>query len=454
VIGSTNNRLTHSANTSNLSISTQATPEDDVLTGTANNDDLSGLAGNDKIAGLGGNDIIRGGEGRDELNGGDGNDIIAGGFSDDILIGGRDNDRFIFEDPYLTGIDVIFDFNPAQDVIGLFVPELGSRLGFISGNFTLNTFLSADQFHVGEEAADASDRIIYNPANGQISFDADGTGDTRSLLMVVVAANLDITHNNFFAFQDWNLLPGAPNGSNSPDPTESVDPPAEPIESPNPPDPIEPDPGDSGEPPVLPDPVAPIVPAPQPTAGNDMLRGSAVNNRLNGLGGSDRLAGLGGNDRLIGGAGNDTLLGGTGNDNLFGGVGNDNIQGNPGDDRVVGNAGRDRLAGQGGDDILLGGADRDVLRGGSGNDQISGDRGNDLIITGPGSDQIIIRRGDGFDRVRDFTINEDKIDLNGISYGQLSINRQGSDVRISLGDERLLLLKNVDIALIDATDFV
>jgi|GEM_PF-881395 len=206
--------------------------------------------------------------------------------------------------------------------------------------------------------------------------------------------------------------------------------------------------------------------------GNDRVVGGPGNDRLSGGSGRDRLIGNAGNDRIVGSAGNDTLLGGSGNDTLVGGGGNDRALGAGGRDRLLGGLGndtlngggdadrlsgangRDRLNGQVGNDVLRGGGDRDVLSGGSGNDRLSGDLGNDIIITGSGSDQIIIRQGQGTDRVRDFTDNEDKIALAGINFAQLTIQQQQNNVLISLGGENLVVLENVARSQISQADFV
>jgi Ca2+-binding RTX toxin-like protein len=213
----------------------------------------------------------------------------------------------------------------------------------------------------------------------------------------------------------------------------------------------------------------------------DTIRGLGGNDRLFGLGGGDRLFGQEGNDRGVGGAGNDrvsgaagndTLLGGSGNDTLLGGAntdrllaaggndllrgndGNDTLNGGAGNDRLLGGVGRDRLNGQGGNDNLRGGGDRDILSGGSGNDRLAGELGNDVILTGAGRDIIRIRRGQGFDRVRDFTDGSDRIALSGIQFEQITLQQSGNNVLIASGNERLLLLQGVNLGQITQADFV
>ena len=79
------------------------------------------------------------------------------------------------------------------------------------------------------------------------------------------------------------------------------------------------------------------------------------------------------------------------------------VPGVGGNDRLEGGAGNDWLFGQGGDDILIGGAGNDVLFGGSGNDTFvwnAGDRG-----------------GNYHDIVKDFDLDDDKLDLSQLLQG-------------------------------------
>jgi len=206
--------------------------------------------------------------------------------------------------------------------------------------------------------------------------------------------------------------------------------------------------------------------------GDDAVLGGSGNDRLFGNGGNDRLVGGEGNDRAVGGTGRDRLFGNTGNDTLLGGGdndhllgaggrdrllghgGNDKLVGGSDNDRLLGGTGRDRLDGKGSDDLLKGGGDRDFLDGGRGNDRLFGDAGNDVIITGAGSDRIFVRQGQGFDRVRDFSDNEDKIVLTGITFGQLTLQQRQDDVLIQLEGSNLLLLENTTRQQITAADFI
>lgn len=63
--------------------------------------------------------------------------------------------------------------------------------------------------------------------------------------------------------------------------------------------------------------------------------------------------------------------------------------------------------------------------------------------------------GEGTDTVRDFQNSTDKIGLaGGITYSQLTIQQDGTRVKISFGTEVLAYLDGVNFNLIDPTDFV
>ena len=67
-----------------------------------------------------------------------------------------------------------------------------------------------------------------------------------------------------------------------------------------------------------------------------------------------------------------------------------------------------------GADILDGGAGNDVLFGQEGDDQLTGGTGNDTMTGGSGDDTFIWRAADADgseDVIKDFTIGEDKLDL-------------------------------------------
>lgn len=210
------------------------------------------------------------------------------------------------------------------------------------------------------------------------------------------------------------------------------------------------------------------------TAGNDVITGNDGDDRIYGGDGVDKLQGNGGDDFIDGGAGSDFILGGAGADMLLGGADNDTISGGDGDDIIDGGAGNDVIIGGRGFNIIDGGAGTDtvtyasttlapgfsgvyadldpeadvfgtmdgfevdddvlvnienirgsqgndylagnsganVLRGGDGNDILVGRNGVDTLFGGGGSDTFLFERTNGGnDKVRDFTVGEDKIGL-------------------------------------------
>ncbi|MFO4666455.1 type I secretion C-terminal target domain-containing protein, partial [Vibrio cholerae] len=85
-----------------------------------------------------------------------------------------------------------------------------------------------------------------------------------------------------------------------------------------------------------------------------------------------------------------------------------------GNDKLYGGLGDDILFGQGGDDELYGEDGNDILFGGTGNDILIGGFGNDILTGGSGEDLFKWVDGDldgSRDRITDFTIGQDKIDL-------------------------------------------
>lgn len=219
---------------------------DNTLTGNAGDNEIDGEVGSDRMIGRGGNDtyvVNSGGDVVDEgapgsggvdtvisdvtfnLNGaqvagvmnvvenlvlsgnaainGIGNaldNIIAGnaaanvliGFAgDDVLFGGGGADTFVFRSALNanSNVDTVTDFNVAQDTIhleNLFMQALAPGA------------LDADAFHIGAAATDAEDRIIYNAANGNLSYDADGAGGAAAILFADLDAGLALTSADFF----------------------------------------------------------------------------------------------------------------------------------------------------------------------------------------------------------------------------------------------------------------
>ncbi|NJM86781.1 MAG: hypothetical protein HC847_05835 [Hydrococcus sp. RU_2_2] len=177
------------------------------ITGSGANNRLSGLQGNDRLLGLAGDDLLNGGLGSDRVIGGIGNDILVGAPGNDFLLGGVGNDilnggsgrnvligglgadRFVYGAPN-GRIDRINDFVAIADTIVV------SSRGF--GGGLRPATLPVDRFRVGAGAADASDRFIYNPATGVLSFDADGIGAIGRIPIAVLNAGLPMSAADIF----------------------------------------------------------------------------------------------------------------------------------------------------------------------------------------------------------------------------------------------------------------
>jgi Ca2+-binding RTX toxin-like protein len=137
--------------------------------------DLRGNQNGNVVRGNGGNNTIGGGDGRDEL----------------IGLGGQD--LFVFDTPLdaATNLDVIADFNVADDTI-LLAEDIFSSLSAALGN------LPAGQFVIGTAAQDADDHIIYNNATGALFYDSDGNGAASQVQFARLSAGLALSNLDFF----------------------------------------------------------------------------------------------------------------------------------------------------------------------------------------------------------------------------------------------------------------
>ncbi|MGI3170895.1 calcium-binding protein [Pseudooceanicola sp. C21-150M6] len=109
--------------------------------------------------------------------------------------------------------------------------------------------------------------------------------------------------------------------------------------------------------------------------------------------GDDFVAANHGDDTVKGEEGNDTLLGQGGSDKLFGGDGDDELEGGSGFDRIFGGSGDDRI---------VGGNDDDVLYGDNRGPGLDGSVGDDVFV---------FDDDDGNDKVWDFSVGDDLVEL-------------------------------------------
>ncbi|MCA9267375.1 MAG: calcium-binding protein, partial [Planctomycetales bacterium] len=93
-------------------------------------------------------------------------------FGNDTLTGLLGDDTFVFSTaPGAGNVDLITDFNPADDTIALSL-SVFSAITQAPGTL-LSGFFKANAAGV---ATDANDRVVYNTATGGLFFDADGFG--------------------------------------------------------------------------------------------------------------------------------------------------------------------------------------------------------------------------------------------------------------------------------------
>lgn len=143
-------------------------------------------------------------------------------------------------------------------------------------------------------------------------------------------------------------------------------------------------------------------------------------------------------DRIIGDGDNNRLVGTDGDDLIRGRGGNDRIRGRDGDDRLFGNGGTDRIKGNDGDDFLNGGRGRSIYRGGN------------------GADVFVLRGGNNLSVIRDFDASEgDLLQLPGrISFGELTLDQRRNNTLIEFNDNRVAVLRGVEVSTVTADVFV
>src|SRR5688572_9876936 len=171
--------------------------------GDAGNNGLAGGAGRDLLMGLGGNDNLQagdnndsvvGGTGNDFVSGNNGNDWIDGSAGSDTLNGGGGQDAFILSDMGTANADLLADFSTGWDNVQLDAAaftQIGAAGRFVTGDA---------RFRAGAAAQDADDRIIYNAATGQISYDPDGNGAGAAQLIGTLGAGRTVTATDFWVF--------------------------------------------------------------------------------------------------------------------------------------------------------------------------------------------------------------------------------------------------------------
>ena len=174
----------------------------DSFSGSNLADKLQGFAGRDVMNGNGGDDVLYGGLDIDRLNGGlgrdlliagDGADLLIGGQGSDSLEGGAGNDKFVFNTALSnSNRDRIIDFIPGHDKMLLENTGVGMFNGIATG------VLAATRFKdIANGAVDANDRILYDPRNGTLYFDRDGSASAAPVAFAILQNLAVITTADF-----------------------------------------------------------------------------------------------------------------------------------------------------------------------------------------------------------------------------------------------------------------
>ncbi|WP_108813643.1 matrixin family metalloprotease [Loktanella sp. Alg231-35] len=185
--------------------------------------------------------------------------------------------------------------------------------------------------------------------------------------------------------------------------------------------------------------------------GNDTLSGTALRDVFYGGAGNDDLLGQGGNDFLLDTRGDNDLFGGSGNDTIVGGTGVLDGRGEAGNDTLIGGIGNDVLDGGAGNDVLRGDPSGSFI---SGNDRLIAGSGNDVLEGGGGADTFVFDRSNGANRITDFEVGLDEIELIGFSLGDGTLEVVGDDTVWSDSIGGLTLSITFEDVILDASDLM
>jgi Ca2+-binding RTX toxin-like protein len=155
---------------------------EDTMIGGVGNDSMAGYEGNDHLRGNTGDDALFGHGGADRLVAGTGADQLTGGAGQDTLLCGVDADSdWVYYYGLDEGGDRIIDFTPGTDRMGLIFTH-GLGLGLDASRFVANAAAMTD----------TGAWIIYNPANGRLQVDLNGTaaGALHDIALLVGAPAL------------------------------------------------------------------------------------------------------------------------------------------------------------------------------------------------------------------------------------------------------------------------
>jgi Ca2+-binding RTX toxin-like protein len=136
---------------------------------------------------------LRGNQFNNFVVGNDGQNIVAGGAGNDNLVGLGGNDYFLFENaPSNANADYVVDFAVGQDHIMLMQAGGYQSLG-------VGTVNDANFLVRGTAFQDANDFIIWDAANGVLSYDADGSGAGAAQPIALLTPGLNLHASDILA---------------------------------------------------------------------------------------------------------------------------------------------------------------------------------------------------------------------------------------------------------------
>lgn len=146
-------------------------------------------AGEATIIGSGVGNRITGAEGDDVFRGMGGRDWLDGKGGHNVLVGGAGADHFVFSTlPGAGEADLVRDFE-AADMIALKAKAFKA----------IGPVLQAGEFHVGAQAQDANDHLIWQAGKDRLWYDADGDGAGSKVLIAVI-------HGANVTFDDFQMI--------------------------------------------------------------------------------------------------------------------------------------------------------------------------------------------------------------------------------------------------------
>lgn len=332
----------------------------DTLSGNLGDDSLFGSYGNDLLLGDNGSDQLYGDFDNDTLKGGNGDDQLTGGWGDDVLVGGKGLDWAYFEES--TKVDLNTGIASSESGV-----DMLSEIEAIMGSSWNDTLIGNAE---------------NNTLDGNWGDDwlSGGLGDDN----LYGSKGIDwVSYNDAESAVTVDLAMGIATGGVGVDFLQEI----------------------------------------------ENVQGSQYNDTLTGDFNSNTIEGGAGNDLINGGGYSDILIGGLGNDNyVVDDIGDIVTEGlNAGADKISSSVtytlptyvenltltGSSSINGIGnfGNNVIIGNSAINQLKGGNGNDTLDGKTGNNVLTGGAGSDIFRFTTINHIDKITDFNVLDDTIQL-------------------------------------------